>query len=146
VTDPRLHDAVDAALEAEARAARAAKLPPALRVRILAARCDVAEPLPRRGRILDFALRAAAVAASVAAVALLLPDSLAAAEIDVAPLAEWNSRISAVVKDRLMPVDIATDFASPLPRWDPGLSLPLLGAAAALVAGGMFLLRRERRP
>ncbi len=130
-------DAVDAALGAAQRGAREASLPPALRARILAA----AAPAPR-GRLLDFVLRAAAVAAAVAAVFFVAPVSLEAAEFDTSPLVEWNARITSTVVGTLPSLDVPHATAESIgttPVW------PLALAAVALAGAGVWLVRRERR-
>ena len=130
-------DAVDAALEDARRGARSARVPPALRSRILAATA----PAPR-GRLVDFVLRAAAVAAAAAAVLLVAPLPLEAAEFDATPLVEWNARIAGSVARSIPAFD-----ASPASVAAIGAGgTALLAAAAIVLAGaGLWLVRAERR-
>jgi hypothetical protein len=99
----RLAD-VDAALEAAREDARRATLSPALRARILA-RASPAAAAPR-GRLVDFALRAAAVAAAAAAVLFAAPVELAAAELDPSGLLELNERFAATVTRHVPEIDV----------------------------------------
>ncbi len=133
-------DAVDAALESARRAAGETTLPPALRARILAAAEPAAAPEPR-GRLIDFVLRAAAVAATMAAVLLVMPNELAAAEFDPRPLLDFNDHIAASIAHRLPPLDLE---ASRIPQFAGDAALPLAGVAIALVVCGLIFLRRER--
>jgi hypothetical protein len=134
-------DDVDVALEAARRDASTTRLPSALRARILAA-SRAAAPAPSRGRLLDFALRGAAVAAAFASVLLVAPLSLEAAEIDVRPLGEWNARLADSVARHLPSLDADDGF---LPDWSRGADWAVAGAAVALVGSGLFLLRQESR-
>ena len=138
MTERRSLDAVDAALENARRDAHAASLPPALRARILGA---AAPATPPRGRLLDLALRAAAVAAAAAAVFFVAPVSLEAAEFDATPLVEWNARIADSVARRIPALD-----AAPVSSLSIGAGeAALLAAAAVVLAGaGLWLVRAER--
>jgi hypothetical protein len=137
VKDRRCLDAVDAALDAARRDAASSKLPAALRARIVAATRPVERPAPR-GRLVDFVLRAAAVAAAIAAVAYVMPVSLEAAEFDASPLAELNARLSTSVTEQLPRIDLGGDDL-------PDAALPLAGAAILLVGAGLVLVRRGSR-
>jgi hypothetical protein len=132
-------DAVDAALEAARREAGETSLPPALRARILTAAAPAHAP---RGRLLDLVLRAVAVAAAVAAVFLVAPVSLEAAEFDATPLVEWNARIAESVARSVPAFDAprASDAAI-----DSGAVLPLAAAAVLLAGAGLWVARAERR-
>jgi hypothetical protein len=133
-------DAVHAALESARRAAGETTLPPALRARILAA-ARPAPALEPRGRLIDFVLRAAAVAAAFAAVLLVMPLELEAAEFGAQPLLDLNDELAASIADRLPPLDLE---ASRIPEFAGDAALPLAGVAVALVACGLVFLRRER--
>jgi len=139
MTRPERFDQVDAALDAERRAASDARLPPALRARILAATRRAKNP-PPRARLVDLALRAAAVAAGVVAGLTLLPTSLEAAEFDAQPLVEWNARLADAVATRLPMLD-----AVEIPDVPSGGAWSAAAAAVVLVAAGFALLRREAR-
>jgi len=130
-------DAVDAALEDARRGARSARVPPALRSRILAATA----PAPR-GRLVDFVLRAAAVAAAAAAVLLVAPLPLEAAEFDAAPLVELNARIAETVARNLPALDAGP---ASIPAIGAGDAWPLAAAAMLLAIAGVWLVRSERR-
>jgi hypothetical protein len=136
-------EAVDAALESARREARDAALPPPLRARILAATRRGAESStpparPPRALLVDFALRAAAVAAVFAAALLVAPVSLEAAEFDAKPLVEWNARLADAVTRSLPSLDV--DDAADLPA---GVEWPVAAASAALVAAGLWFARRR---
>ena len=135
--DRRSLQAVDAALDAARHDAAVAKLPAALRARIVAAALPLERPAPR-GRLVDFVLRAAAVAAAIAAVVYVMPESLAAAEFDASPLADLNARISTSVTEHLPQIDLGDADV-------PGGVLPLAGAAVVLVGAGLLLVRRGSR-
>ena len=132
-------DAVDAALEGARRDARAAPLPPALRTRILATAAAARAP---RGRMLDLALRAAAVAAAAGAVFFVAPVSLEAAEFDATPLVEWNARIAESVARSVPAFDAPRASVAAI---DPGAVLPLAAAAILLAGAGLWVARAERR-
>ncbi len=134
---PRRLDDVDAALESARRETADAALPPALRARILAAARPTAA-LPPRLRLVDVALRAAAVAAVVAAGLTVMPTSLEASDFDAKPLVEWNARIADAVAERLPRLDVAPEIGTDA-AW------PFAAAAAALVVGGVLLARRGGR-
>jgi hypothetical protein len=134
----RLH-AVDAALESARREARDARLPPTLRARILAATRPVASATPR-ARLVDLALRVAAVAAVFAAALLAAPVSLEAAEFDARPLVEWNARLADAVTRSLPVLDVAD--ATDVPD---GVEWSAVAASVALVAAGLRLARRDAR-
>jgi anti-sigma factor RsiW len=135
----------DAGLAADAAAAGRGPLPADLRARILAAAS--ASPSPR-GKLLDFALRAAAVAAVLLVAAAAAPVSLAAAPfpdepaemlfgVDLLPssgLAAYSPRVP-----RLDDLVAAADAADDLP------TIPVAATAAALLAAGLLLLRRRVR-
>jgi hypothetical protein len=148
MSDRRPLDAVDAALESARRAAGEARLPPKLRARILAATRSAASatPLARpvapapRARLVDLALRAAAVAAVFAAALLVAPVSIEAAEFDAKPLVEWNARFADAVAGSLPVLDVAA--ATDVPA---GLEWPLVATSLALVAVGCRLARRDGR-
>jgi hypothetical protein len=131
-------DAVDAALEGARRDARAATLPPALRARILAAAAPARAP---RGRLLDLALRAAAVAAAASAVFFVAPVSLEAAEFDTTPLVEWNARIADTVARSIPALDGAPASVASIGAGEGAF----LALAALLLAGaGFWFVRTER--
>jgi len=135
-------DAVDAALEAARREAGDAKLPPELRARILAAtRSSLSrQTAAPRARVLDCVLRAAAVAAVVAAGLLAAPVSLEAAEFDARPLVEWNARLADALSKSIPAIDVAA-----APQVPDGAEWPAAAAALALVAAGVALARRSGR-
>jgi hypothetical protein len=141
VNDRRFEDAVDAALESARRESRESTLPPALRARILAAVRPAAAPEPR-GRVIDFVLRAAAVAAAFAAVLLVMPMKLEAAEFDAQPLLDLNDHLATLIADRLPPLDLE---ATRIPELAGDMAVPLAGVAVALIGCGLWFLRRERR-
>jgi hypothetical protein len=132
-------DAVDAALEAARREAGETSLPPALRARILTAAAPAHAP---RGRLLDLVLRAAAVAAAVAAVFFVAPVSLEAAEFDATPLVEWNARIAESVARSVPAFDAPRASVAAI---DSGAVLPLAAAAVLLAGAGLWVARTERR-
>jgi hypothetical protein len=140
VKERRHLDAVDAALDAARREAASAQIPPALRARILAA-ARLRETEAPRGRLLDFALRAVAVAAGIAAVAVLLPVPLEAAEFDANAFADLNARIAASVSEHLPRLDVG---GAALPD-AADAALPLGVGAAVLVVAGVLLARRGGR-
>jgi hypothetical protein len=138
MTHRRSLDAVDAALEEARQGARDSTLPRPLRARILAA----AAPAPPRGRVLDFVLRAAAVAAAAAVVFVVAPVRLDAAEFDPSPLVEWNARLAASVARGLPALDAPREAVATIgavPAWQ------LAAAAVALAGAGAWLVRREGR-
>jgi hypothetical protein len=138
VIDPRRLEAVDAALEEARRDAREAAIPPRLRARILAA-TRRAPPAPR-ARLVDFALRAAAVAAVIVAGLSFMPAPLEAAEFDARPLVEWNARFADAVSNHL------PELPAPMPELSADLAWLLAAASAALVFAGLRLARgRVRR-
>lgn len=141
MTGRRFDDAVAAALERARREARESELPPALRARILAAARKTPAPEPR-GRVIDFVLRAAAVAAAFASVLLVLPVKLEAAEFDAGPLVELNDRLATSIAGRIPPLDLES---TQIPQFTGDAALPLAGVALALVGCGLWFLRRERR-
>jgi hypothetical protein len=141
MNERRSLDAVDAALDDERRGAPEMQIPPALRARILAATRPARTPAPR-GRMLDFVLRAAAVAAAFAAVLLVAPVTLEAAEFDPAPLVDLNARISDSLARHLPEFDAADASLSSVPA---DSTWPLALVAAALIPAGLWLARREGR-
>ena len=132
--------AVDDALAAARSAAAEAKLPNALRARILAATGRVAQPAPR-GRMIDFVLRAAAVAAAILAVMFVMPPPIEAAEFDPAPFLEWNARVGETVAGHLAAIEV-TDAG--LAATDPHVAWTLGLFALLLVGVGLRFARRER--
>lgn len=145
MSERRRHGDVDAALDAARRAAASTRLPPALRARILAATRPAEAPAPApapRTRVIDFVLRGAAVAASIAAVVLVAPLRLSAAEFDANPLAALNERLTTSVAERLPRLDLGT---SALPGAAEDAALPLAAAAAVLVGAGLVAVRRGAR-
>lgn len=130
---------VDGALAAAAAAAASSPLPSALRARIVAA----AAPAPPRARLLDFVLRAAAVAAVLLAGAWMAPADVLAAESDEGPLRIPDWGVGAPFVARL----VETPPPPPAePLEIPGGSAPLAGAAAILLAGALTLTVARRRP
>ncbi|MCE9635680.1 MAG: hypothetical protein K8T90_08250 [Planctomycetes bacterium] len=138
---------VDAALDADRAAA--VPVPATLRARILAAACATA-PQPRaaqppafRGRILELAARAAAVAAVLVAGLWLAPEPVFAEDVDLAAIRLEGFDIQA----RLADLDIAPRLAEHV-RSIPDIVLtappespvdPMLLASAAVVAAALIV-------
>ena len=128
----------DAALAGAARAAGQAKLPTNLRARILAARGAAAAP-PPRGRLLEFALRAAAVAAVLLAGWIVVPGSLEAAEL-APPRIDLGALAPLPAPGGLPRLESLRD-APDLPE---GAPWTLVGCAAVTLLGGGFAAARGR--
>jgi hypothetical protein len=134
---------VDRALADDAAAAASSALPPALRARIVAAAFPAAAPAPR-GRILDFALRFAAVAAVVVAAVWVSPVPVQAAELAPPSLPDLRR----VIADGIDLPSLDWVKVPPLPQaqaddTDFGVVAAALGGLAAILLAGGFALRRR---
>lgn len=139
MSERRSLDAVDAALEDARRDAHASSLPAALRARILA---DAAPAPAPRGRVVDFVLRAAAVAAAAAVVFVVAPVRLEAAEFDTTPLVEWNARVADTVVRTIPAFDAPRASVAAI---GSATLWPFAAAAVLMTCAGLWLVRTERR-
>jgi hypothetical protein len=136
----------DAALASAADEAREAALSPALRAPLVAAalrRDDAAASRAApRGRVLELFLRAAAVAAVLAAAASLWPETLLAEELDLASLAPPDLGLDRAVSEHVERWSAAAgDAANGIPRGPASLAL----AAALCLAAGLAAARAGSR-
>ena len=134
---------VDRSLAVAARDAASSKLPPALRATIVAGsrRAAAAAP-PPRGRLLDLALRAAAVAAVLVGGAWLIPQPLLADDAVLADLQIPSMGLSEAITARISTLPRLADTEPPDV---PGGPAPMAIAAAAFL-GGAWFVTRSRRP
>lgn len=139
---------VDAALTGQGRAATSSALPSALRARIVAASraavpARVAGPAPVRARVLvlDWSLRAAAVAAVLVAGAWVVPQTLFAGESSEPSFELPSLGVGEAFADRVAALPrLAANPGVP----DTGDPLPLAGAAAVLFAAAWFVTASRR--
>ena len=138
--------AVDASLAIDERFAARSTLPPALLARISGAARVARRERTRGGRILEFALRAAAVAAVLVAVALVFPVSLEAAEFQPPAVPTIGIDVSAAVAERIASL---REFDAQMPDIDPDLGNDLVAALATgagiLLGAGLLMVRRTAR-
>jgi len=135
---------VDAMLGVDAETAAGAALPTALRTRIAAAvrRADRRTASPG-ARMIELAVRFAAVAAVLVAAFVALPSELRAGELDLSRLTEFESRVRAVVTE---PPELAWPaMKSPLPGAPVESPWVLAGSATVLLAAGWLALRIGER-
>lgn len=134
--------AVDGSLGAAAEESRIAPLAPALRVRILAAAAPAPATARPRGRILDFLLRAAAVAAVLVGAAWYAPEPLLAAEDGLVVFTPPDLGIDRALAAR---VEALATLAEAAPAELPQGPLPLAVCAAVFLAAGWAAAGTRRR-